>query len=313
MMNIESIERKIVIEDFTNEIGRIIESKNPLILIYNDIIEAVLSIWNYQVFVSGKEKVLFSNIIIGLVLFLFGLRMSKKISKVVLAKLLRKMDAGTAKILTRITHYFFILLVTLFVLDIVNVPMTIFTIVGTTLALGVGLGSQNIVNNFISGILIMIERPIKLGDIIEINHVIGTVMDIGARCVSLRTIKNITILIPNSSILQDTIINWTHDNAIVRNELPLRISNKASIEEVDKVLGDSLKKHVHILNDPAPRVLFKEITTYSYEIALEYWVNFDDGASIRYIVDDINRDVVEMLKHNNVLDEEVLRNAMLNS
>ena len=104
------------------------------------------------------------------------------------------------------TH--FLLLFTLFSLKVVNVPLTALTVLGGALALGVGFGSQNIINNFISGLILHAERPVKVGDLIQLDDLYGNVEHIGARSTRVRTGSNLEIIVPNSTFLQNNVINF---------------------------------------------------------------------------------------------------------
>ncbi len=301
-----------MIKDFLNRMIAIFHSEHPFSTIFYDLLHFISSIWNYQVFVtSDKQEILVSNITISVVLFMLGLKYAKHLSKLVKRKLSKTLDAGAASSLERLSHYFFVVLIAVFVLDISNVPLTVFTVIGTTLALGIGLGSQNIANNFISGIIIMVECPIKLGDIIEVKDIVGEVMDIGARCVSIKTEKNITILVPNSSILQDVIINWTHEDTTLKSSLNFRIDNQLEIDEVDRIILDALKKHPKILKKPEPVVLFKEISKDNYDIEVDFWIDLASNSKSKYINNDINRTIAQMLKQHNISDEAKLKHALL--
>lgn len=92
-----------------------------------------------------------------------------------------------------------------FCVENVNIPLTAFTFLGGAIAIGVGFGAQNLINNFISGFIIMAERPIKIDDMIEVEGNFATVEDVGARCTRIRTAGNVHILVPNSSFLEKTL------------------------------------------------------------------------------------------------------------
>src|SRR5690606_18317118 len=108
-------------------------------------------------------------------------------------------------------------------LRMANVPLTVFTVVGGALAIGVGFGSQNIINNFVSGLILLLERPIRAGDFIEIGGTIGTVEKIGARSTLLLTPSNMHLIVPNSFFLEKEVLNWTLSDNVVRTEITLGV------------------------------------------------------------------------------------------
>ena len=291
-----------MLQEFFEGILKIFHSDHPFLLVISDVWEVILSIWNYQIFVTAdKQAVLVSNIILGLILFSIGVRVVKKLNLILKKRLSTIIsEKSTVNSLERLSYYFFMILMVIFVLDVSNVPLTVFTVIGTTFALGIGLGSQNIVNNFISGIIIMIERPIKIGDIIEVKNIVGRVTNIGARCTSIRTSKNINMLIPNSNILQDIIINWTLEDTILKTSLDLIVENKADISEIDAIILNVLNNHPHILKDPTPQIIVKGLCSNGYDIEVEFWMDLASNGKSIYIINDINRALSPILKTKNI-------------
>lgn len=297
-----------------NEVKHLLTEGHSLSELFEKISGVFWYIWNYTVFVTDdKHQILFSNIVISLILFLLGLKLATKLSLALKRKMLSKLDINTASFLERISYYFFIIIITIFVLDISNVPLTVFAVIGTTFALGIGLGSQNIANNFISGLIIMIERPIKFGDIIEIKGMTGKVREIGARCVSIQTDDNVTILVPNSNILQDVIVNWTHDGTVLRTIMNFRIENQLSIDDLDKVITSELQKHSQILQDPPMQIFYKLVCKNYYEIDVEFWINIGLGAKAKEIKSNINRGLAETLKNYNIAELEILKKQIVSA
>ncbi len=283
------------------DIIEIIHSDHPFICLTKDIFNALSYIWNYEIFITpDKQSILVSNVIFSIILFLVGLKIAKRLSIAVTKRFSRNLDISATKSLEKISHYCFIILIAVFLLDISNVPLTVFTVIGTTLALGFGLGSQNIVNNFISGLIIMVERPLKLGDIIEIQNITGKVLEIGARCVTVQTDDNINMLIPNSNILQEVIINWTHIDTTLKGSLILRIESNFTIKELDKIILDAMNSHPNILKEPAAQIFYKSIYKTYYELEVEYWLDLVSSIKAKHITNDINRALSEILKKHNI-------------
>lgn len=297
--------------EILKEIISIFKSEHPFKMMLDDISLIIVNIWNYCVFETvEQQKILVSNIVISLILLLMGLKLAKILSKLVRKKLIKKFDISSVASLERVSHYFFIIVIAIFVLDISNVPLTVFKVVGTTLAIGIGLGSQNIANNFISGLLIMIERPVKLGDIIEVKGVTGQVTDIGARCISIRTDKNINILIPNSNILQDSIINWTHEDTILKHSIEFAVEKTVSLEELDQIILKALDS-ANILKNPEPKIMVVALCEKGYEIEVDFWIDLATNQKAKYISDNLYRKLAEIFKINNInvltFDKDLLK------
>ena len=103
-----------------------------------------------------------------------------------------------------------------FALWVSEIPLTVFALAGGAIAIGVGFGSQNVVNNFISGLILLAERPIKVGDLIQVGDTFGEVETIGARSTKIKTFDNFHIIVPNGVFLEQNLINWTHSDNLVR-------------------------------------------------------------------------------------------------
>ncbi len=293
-------------EFFLNIVG-ILHESHPFRLLMQELLGLFVQMWEYQIFTTAdKQKILVSNIVLGIILFIVGLKIAKYLSNKIAKKFPSYFDKNTASALKRVLDYILLIIISIFVLDIAHVPLTVFAVIGTTFAIGIGLGSQFLANNFMSGLVIMIERPIRIGDIIEVNKVIGKVTSIGARCVRIRTEENINMLIPNSHILQDMIINWTLEDTTLKVGLLFIIDDKSDIKTFDDIVINLLKNHQDILKTPMPEILLKGICKDGYKIELKFWIDISISNDSKYVINKLNRELVPILKkhHINVIDEE---------
>jgi potassium efflux system protein len=264
--------------------------------ILGTITDTLSHIWHYTIITtSDKEMISFGNIVTGIILFIFGLRVARKLSVLLRKRLLEAMDLEPTVVgsLEKLLHYLLIVFVTLLVLDISHVPLTVFTFVGGALAIGIGFGSQNILNNFISGLIIMVEQPIRVGDYIEMpkkSDIVGRVINIGARCTNLRTTSNIDVLVPNSAILQNTIVNLTLSDPTIRVStfIPLDMNQETPSERIQEILLDIMYKHPLILKDPKPEV-FLSFERGAMQFELSFWIDmFNMNVTRKQIISDIN-------------------------
>lgn len=260
------------------------------------------SIWQYEIVSLDKQPVTVSNIIIGGLLFILGLRFSKKLSRVFRHKLLSKfqLEPGITEALEKVTYYMLLVIMTLVVMDFSNIPIKGFTFVGGALAIGVGFGSQNILNNFISGLILMVERPIKIGDFIELNNTIGRIISIGARCTHVRLGTNVDVLVPNSSLLQNQIINWTHEDARVRIGTSIIVKFGTSVEMLDKIFFEAMKANPFVLADPEPQVFFSEFTEIGLKFDLMFWYDVNSATERRRIISDVNHAIEALLRQHHI-------------
>ena len=182
--------------------------------------------WNYVLFHVDKNAITVGNIIFGIV-FVFGgyafIRIFvSQFDKRILSRF--DIDIPHRYTIKLFLSYFLIFILFLLTLYFIQVPLTVFTVVGGALALGIGFGAKNIMNNLICGIVIVTEHPIRVGDLIEVNNLIGMVENIGFRATTIRSLDNTHILVPNSIILEHSILNWTLSDKVIRSEIKLAVS-----------------------------------------------------------------------------------------
>ena len=130
--------------------------------------------------------------------------------------------------------------------------------IGGTLAIGIGLGSQNLINNFISGFVLMGEAHSKIGDVIELDEHIGTIEKIGFRSTVIKTFTNVRLIIPNSSLLEKNVINWSLKDKILRRKITIGVAYGANVDRVKQLFIDSVKTHNGIRPRPEPFVIFQD-------------------------------------------------------
>ncbi len=190
----------------------------------------------------------------ALVLLILGLLFSKRLTTHIGKQLIKRvgLNQAAAFAIQQILHYLLLVLLVLFVLSMVRIPLTFFTVLGGALAIGVGFGSQNIVNNFLSGLILMVERPIKIGDIVEVENVQGTVEWVGARSTIIKTFGNLRLVIPNSTLLQNKVINWSLTDDIVRREIVAGVIYGSPVRKVEELLKQAAEEHSLVENYPKP-------------------------------------------------------------
>lgn len=186
----------------------LMENLHKIVLVTGDVLH---NIWSYNIVSVAGNNIRISNIVLAIMLVVIGIKYSKYFANLVKNYIQDKVksDQDAINTLQKLSIYIILCLYVITILEIANVPLSTFAFVGGALAIGMGLGMQQIIGNFISSLVIMVERPVKIGDIIEIEGVIGTVRSIGARCVIVTTILNVDILIPNIKLMQNTLVNWT--------------------------------------------------------------------------------------------------------
>lgn len=181
------------------------------------------------------------------------------------------MDLGQQEATARITGYLVFLVGLMIGLQSAGINLNSLVFLGGAIGVGVGFGLQTIANNFISGLILLVERPIKLGDRVEVGGTNGDVVRIAARSTWVRTNDNVVIIIPNSEFVSNRITNWTANDRQVRFSMPIGVSYGSNPEEVREVLMRAAHAHPDVLREPAPEVRFVGFGDSSLDFELRVW------------------------------------------
>ena len=195
------------------------------------------------------------------------------LNKVIAYRLLSKsqIELGVRIAIGSIVKYLLLVIGFIIILQTAGINLSSLTILMGALGVGIGFGLQNITNNFVSGIIILLERPIKVGDRIEVDKVSGNVVDISMRATEILTNDNISIIVPNSQFISQTVINWSHTNRSVRFNFPVGVSYREDPQEVKQVLLDIAMDNPGVLKNPQPDVLFFEYGESAMNFNLRVW------------------------------------------
>jgi small-conductance mechanosensitive channel len=208
-------------------------------------------------------------ILATIILIIVASALNKLISYRLLAK--SRIDLGVRIAVGSIVKYVLLVIGFVVILQTAGINLSSITILFGALGIGIGFGLQNVTNNFVSGIIILFERPIKVGDRIEVSDVAGDVVDISMRATTIVTNDNISIIVPNSQFISGTVINWSHTDRNVRFNFPVGVSYKEDPENVRQVLIGIATDNPGVLKSPNPDVLFSEYAESAMVFNLRVW------------------------------------------
>lgn len=204
-------------------------------------------------------------------------------------------DSGARHSLSVFTQYAVVLIGLLITLRIIGIDLTTLAIFAGALGVGIGFGLQNIANNFISGILLLIERPLRASDIVRIGEYEGEVTQIGMRSMTLKTWDNQEVIIPNSEAISNPFTNWTHSDNIVRTTFTIGISYEADPHQAKEVIEQALRRHPDVLADPEPDVWLKEFADSAVNFHVQYFVDLRSSRRAK-VKSDVLLDIWDALK-----------------
>lgn len=183
-------------------------------------------------------------------------------------------DLGLRNSFAIFTQYAIVVIGGLFALRIAGINMTALTFIASAFAFGIGLGLRDLANNFVCGILLLIERPVQVGDYISVANFEGEVVHIGMRSITVTTDDHMELLVPNAEIFSKSFVNWTHRDGIVRTVITLRISREDDPYHVREIILDVLKKNSNIVSVPPPQVYFGKMSEMLLEFIVEYFIDY---------------------------------------
>ncbi len=184
---------------------------------------------------------------------------------------LTSLEQGQSFALERGAGYGFFLLGAVIGMQSVGLDLSSLTVVGGAVGIGVGFGLQNIAKNFASGLVLLVERPIKVGDRVEVGELVGDVTHIGGRGTWVRTNNNVVIIVPNSEFVEQRVTNWTANDRRVRIAVPLGVSYGSDPQTVARILRETAAAHPDVLDEPKPDVIFVGFGDSSLDFELRVW------------------------------------------
>ena len=185
-----------------------------------------------------------------------------------------KLDVGQQYAIARIASYVVLVIGLLISAETFGVKLSSLAVIAGALGVGIGFGLQNVVSNFISGLIILAERPIQIGDRVDLgNNTVGKVMRIGARATHVLTNDNIMVIVPNSEFISSRVVNWTHIDPRVRLRISVGVSYRSDPHRVEKLLLEIAEGNPSVLKNPVPTVVFKEFGESSLNFELRVWAD----------------------------------------
>jgi len=246
--------------------------------------DALADILQLNVLVLSGNAITLGQVLYVLALFLLGIGLLRW-SLSLLRRYLMRRDTSPdlIQIICRAWLVLGIAILVLSALDLLNVPLAAFAFISGAVAIGFGFGAQNIINNFISGWILMWERPIRIGDFLEMGDMRGTVETINTRSTRIRRADGVHMLVPNSHLLENTVINWTLVDQLVRTNVTVGVAYGSPVQKVRELLTQVAKDNPLVLKDPPFGVFFDDFGDNALSFDLVVWVEAGAERSLRQI------------------------------
>ncbi|HXY55867.1 MAG TPA: mechanosensitive ion channel domain-containing protein [Nitrospirota bacterium] len=192
---------------------------------------------------------------------------------------------------------FLFMFIGIFVISLVfvNIPLAVFTFLGGALAIGIGFGGQHLINNFISGLILLFDRSVKLGDVVEVDGEAGRVTSIGLRSSIIKRFDGVELLVPNSQFLQQKVTNWTLSDKRMRYSISVGVAYSTDTRKASELILNAVEDHGLVLKDPAPVILLEQFTDSSLTFTVYFWLDLEPDKDNRVILSDIRHHITVLL------------------
>lgn len=265
-----------------------------------ELMSSIQDFLNLQLFNLQDTPVTIMSLVIFIIFLTIFLFAGSFLRRFLQGKFLDKfeIEAGLKYTLARVAQYIVVVLGVLISFQFVGIDLTSLAVIFGLLSVGIGFGLQNITANFISGLIIMFERPITVGDRVDVNGIEGDVTEISIRSTKIRTLNNISIIVPNTQFVENNVINFSHGDPTFRLDINVGVSYSSDLDTVLKALNEVANEHPKVMKSPKHQVHLTEFADSSWEMQLRVWI---PNVKERYILrNEINQAIVRKFEEYNI-------------
>ena len=266
-----------------------------------DVAAVSRAVWGYELFavedtveVQGQKITTTSGVTVGksigaLLIFVIGYMLASWLARRLERTLVARfgIEAQQARTIRRWTQNAFGLVLLVLVLNLAHIPLTVFAFLGGALAIGVGFGTQTIIKNLISGLIVLMERQVRVGDAVEIDGFAGTVAEINLRSSTLIGYDGVDAIVPNSTLLEGRVTNWTMSNQRVRRVVRVGAAYGSSTRQVADLIRGCAERHGQVLKQPPPQALLEDFGDNALMFGLYFWIDVKGGPGGTVIASDL--------------------------
>ena len=269
----------------------------------------IKKLWNTELYVAEETVIAEGNKIVkpisvtlgkvfqALIILLAGTWIARHLIRPIRWVIMRmfKKDENAAQQVSKLMFLLLFIGVIVFSLVSVNIPLAVFAFLGGALAIGLGFGAQHLINNFISGLILLFDRSISVGDIVEVDGQGGRVTSIGMRNSHIMGFDGVELLVPNSQFLQQKVTNWTLSDNRKRYSISVGVAYGTDTQKASKLILKAAEDHGLVLKDPAPVVLFEQFADSALTLSVYFWLLLEPGRDNRIILSDIRHHITTLL------------------
>lgn len=264
--------------------------------------DSFLSFMQKPLVTLGENSITLAQIFSVLLFILVGLMLLRWSFRFLIKHLTRKqLTPDLVQVISRAYMVVALIILLLSLLDMLNIPLAAFTFISGAVAIGVGFGAQNIINNFISGWILMWERPIRIGDFLEVGDLRGVVEAINTRSTRIRRVDGVHILLPNSHLLENMVVNWTLVDKLTRCKVRVGVAYGSPVKQVVALMKQAGVDHSAVLKTPAPVVIFEDFGDNALIFDLAVWINASVERDLHMVRSDLRFRIEELFTENDLV------------
>ncbi|MGB5750434.1 MAG: mechanosensitive ion channel domain-containing protein, partial [Desulfobacterales bacterium] len=225
-------------------------------------------------FTVGSKKITIGLILAAIAILYSSFLISWVVQTVLMEEVLRRrqVERGVRMSMARLVHYVLVLVGFMIALSALGFDLKNITILGGALGIGIGFGLQTVVSNFVCGLILLFERPLKVGDVIELGNQMGKVKKLGLRATVVQTFDQAEVVVPNTDLISNQVTNWTLADRLIRFTIPVGVAYGSDIGLVMKTLNEIAEENKLVLQNPGPQVLFSALGASSLDFDFRIWI-----------------------------------------
>lgn len=267
---------------------------------WNEFVESMHRIFGLTLFRVNETPVTIVSLFIFLLIFVTVLILSRLVTRLLRLRVLSRLhiDEGVRYTLERITYYTMVVVGAIIAFQFIGINLSGLAVIFGLLSVGIGFGLQNITSNFVSGLILLFERPIRVGDRVTVGDTEGDVLAIDMRSTTILSLNNIAIIVPNSEFIEGRVTNWSYGDKKVRLDVDVGVSYGSDLDKVLRCLKEVALEHEKVLEKPEPVVYLMEFGDSSWNMQLRCWIA--DPKEHYAIRSDLNCAIVRKFRENAV-------------
>jgi small-conductance mechanosensitive channel len=260
-------------------------------------------LWDTVLFTApGDKAITIGQMVLVFALLLFGYLGSRFVGYLLGKRLANaKLRPDVIYVFKRIAFFTIFILVVLTALGLLGIPLTTFHFATGALAIGIGFGAQNIINNFISGWILMAERPIRIGDFIELDSATGVVEQVGNRSTRIRRSDGVHMLVPNSQLLERTVVNWTLVDREIRTTVRVGVAYGSPVQKVAELILKAVAEQPESKENPEPSVVFEDFGDNALVFDAYFWCDVGGEKALREIRSGVRFRISQLFDDNGIV------------